>query len=233
MLNRFRVLPFAILGLACACAATNPTQDSPEPETADPETLLLADFDGEHPKVDTLSGEWRVVNDNIMGGRSIGDGEIQDGVMVFEGSTNTDGGGFSSIRARDKQWDLSDYDGMAARIRADGRRYVFHIQTDLRFGNSQVFYRGSFDTERLIGAEGASVTEETQWQEVFVAFEDFVPMIRGRDVSDRVESLDPSAVRGIGLMIDDGLDGPFRLEADWIKAAPTQVVSDETAGDGR
>jgi NADH dehydrogenase [ubiquinone] 1 alpha subcomplex assembly factor 1 len=235
MLNRFQLLPFALLGFACACAATDPIENPSDPKAADAKTMLLADFEGEHPKIDTLSGEWRTVNDNIMGGRSIGGGEIQDGVMVFKGSTNTNGGGFSSIRAGDKRWDLSDYDGLSARIKADGRRYVFHIQTGLRFGNSEVFYRGSFDTDRLIDGEGGASVEDTEWQDVFVPFEDFVPMIRGRDVSGRVGPLDASAIRGIGLMIDDGLDGAFRLEADWIKAAPTSEVPDpdDSSGDGQ
>ena len=233
MLNRYHLLPFALLGFACACAASDPADSTSGPKVAETRTMLLADFNGDHPKIDTLSGEWRVVNDNIMGGRSIGGGEIQNGVMVFKGSTNTNGGGFSSIRASDKRWDLSDYNGLSARIKADGRRYVFHIQTGLRFGNSEVFYRGSFDTERLIDAEGNVAVEDTEWQYVFVPFEDFVPMIRGRDVSGRVGLLDSSTIRGIGLMIDDGLDGAFRLESDWIKAEPTPVVTEKPSGDGQ
>jgi hypothetical protein len=232
MLNCSVLLPCVILGFACACAATDPVGEPSEPKGAEAATMLLADFDGEHPKIDRLSGEWRVVNDNVMGGRSIGGGVIQDGVLVFKGSTNTNGGGFSSLRASDKRWDLSGYDGLTARIRADGRRYVFHIQTGLRLGRSQVFYRGAFDTTQLVGPDGGVATEDGTWQEVFVPFADFVTMIRGRDVSDRVGPLDASQVRGIGLMIDDGLDGPFRLEADWIKAAPAPPVAVEPSAAG-
>ena len=43
--------------------------------------------------------EWRTVNDNVMGGRSVGDFEVGDSTLNFKGRTNTNGGGFSSIRA--------------------------------------------------------------------------------------------------------------------------------------
>ena len=185
--------------------------------------LMLADFEGQEPRIDPLSGEWRTVNDNIMGGRSKGGGEIRDGVMVFAGSTNTNGGGFSSVRASDKRWDVSAFDGIAARVRADGRTYVFHLDTGRRYRNGNVFYRGRFDTARLITAGGERETGvadaegvEDGWQHVFVRFEDFLPMVRGRVVD--FEPLERDRIRGIGLMIDDGLDGPFRLEADWIHA---------------
>ena len=46
------------------------------------------------------SRQWVTVNDNVMGGRSIGDFTIKEGKLVFRGSTNTNGGGFSSIRSR-------------------------------------------------------------------------------------------------------------------------------------
>jgi len=41
---------------------------------------------------------WRVINDGVMGGRSSGGPRFENGVMVFEGRINTNGGGFSSIR---------------------------------------------------------------------------------------------------------------------------------------
>lgn len=207
-----------IAGSMTCCVSTD-SEDSASMSLNEPSrTQVLAEFDGESPRHDSISGEWRTVNDNIMGGRSRGGGEIQNGVMVFAGSTNTNGGGFSSVRASDKQWDLTGFDGLAARVRADGRRYIFHVFTGISYNNGNVFYRGEFTTKPLINAEGDPMAASDGWQEVFVAFPDFVPMVRGRAVTESVESLDPSKIRGIGLMIDDDLDGPFRLEADWIRA---------------
>ena len=53
------------------------------------------------------SRQWVTVNDNVMGGRSIGDFTIKEGKLVFRGSTNTNGGGFSSIRSRPLGRDMS------------------------------------------------------------------------------------------------------------------------------
>ncbi|MEO1534067.1 MAG: CIA30 family protein [Planctomycetota bacterium] len=201
--------------------------------TLDPDAPLtertLATFDGDDATIDPISGNWRTVNDNIMGGRSIGGGTIEDGVLVFAGSTNTNGGGFSSVRAGDKRWDLSAFDGIAARVRADGRTYVFHAQTDLRDDRGTVFYRGEFTTDKLIDADGASSSgDDDTWQTVFVPFEAFDPFIRGRNLRGQIDGLNSATVRSIGLMIDDGLDGPFRLEADWVKAVRADDESDET-----
>lgn len=207
--------------LASTAATEPPGKDAPNPPTPTP-PIILADFDAASPHTDDHSGRWRTVNDNIMGGRSLGGGQINDGVMVFAGSTNTNGGGFSSIRARDAQFDLTGFDAITARVRADGRTYVLHIDTGLRFANGNVFYRGRFNTQPLINADGQpadpAATAGKVWQTITVPLDAFVPMVRGRTVTGRVEPLDPTKVTGLGLMIDDGLDGPFRLEADWIKA---------------
>ena len=64
--------------------------------------LTLADFTGEQ-----AGPGWYVVNDNVMGGRSEGDFEVGQGELRFAGRTNTNGGGFSSIRTRPVQLDLS------------------------------------------------------------------------------------------------------------------------------
>ena len=62
---------------------------------------------------------WRTVNDNVMGGRSRGGYRIEDGALRFRGSTNTNGGGFSSIRSVPKSLALNG-DGLALRLRGDG-----------------------------------------------------------------------------------------------------------------
>ena len=51
---------------------------------------MLTAFDDQ-----TKDLRWRTVNDNVMGGRSRGGFDVDDGVLIFAGSTNTNGGGFS------------------------------------------------------------------------------------------------------------------------------------------
>ena len=78
---------------------------------------LLTDFTAE-----TTDFGWFVVNDNVMGGRSDGGFDMDDGTLYFAGRTNTRGGGFSSIRTRGPRLDLSAFDGVRLRVKGDGRR---------------------------------------------------------------------------------------------------------------
>lgn len=51
----------------------------------------------------------------------------------------------------------------------------------------------------------------------FTPYRDFVPTYRGRILRD-VPPIDPGVIRQLGFLIADKVEGPFRLEVDWIKA---------------
>ena len=88
---------------------------------------VITDFTAE-----TADLGWFVVNDNVMGGRSDGGYEQRDGEIYFTGSTNTNGGGFSSIRTGSFALDLSQYSGIQLRVKGDGRRYTWRLTTEAR-----------------------------------------------------------------------------------------------------
>ncbi len=187
-------LPALILGgvlmTFAASASGAPTADA----------LLLTDFASD------ASVRWYTVNDGVMGGRSSGGFRLDDGVLIFQGSTNTNGGGFSSIRSRSGAFDLRTFDGIRLRIKADGRRYTFRLTTSTsRRGRYAPSYWADFETRK-----------SADWQVVDVPFERFKPRWRGSSLAGPV--LDLRNVDTLGLMIYDKLDGAFRLEADWIKA---------------
>jgi len=56
------------------------------------------------------SNQWSVTVDGVMGGRSTGSVTFQDGMMIFSGSINLNGGGFSSVRSS-RSVDLTGYAG--------------------------------------------------------------------------------------------------------------------------
>ena len=80
------------------------------PGPGDP--VILVDF----PE-STRSLGWNVVNDSVMGGRSEGDLRLEGRSLVFTGRTNTDGGGFSSVRSGAGRFDLGAFDGIRLRVR--------------------------------------------------------------------------------------------------------------------
>ncbi len=164
----------------------------------------LSGFDGDGPEL-----PWRIVNDNVMGGRSDGDFEVRDGTLVFTGRTNTNGGGFSSIRAEPLRLNLEAFDGIRVRVKGDGRRYTWRLASTRRWRGIGVGY----------WAEFATVADE--WITVDLPFADFVPQVRGRRL--RGPDIDKADIAGMGLMIYDGKDGPFALEMEGVYAYATSL----------
>ena len=160
---------------------------------------LLTDFTAETPDLG-----WFVVNDGVMGGRSRGGFTPTGDAIDFRGTTNTNGGGFSSIRTRDLALDLGAYDGIRVRVRGDGRRYTWRLTTDARWRGRQVSYWADFETKA-----GTWTTSDIPWSA-------FKPQWRGRKLSGL--PLDPRRIRGMGLMIYDKKDGPFALRLDKVEA---------------
>ena len=111
--------------------------------------LLLTDF-----TADSTDMGWYVVNDNVMGGRSDGDFEQEDGVLKFTGRTNTNGGGFSSIRTKPMELALSDHSGVQLRVKGDGRRY-----TDGSQGNDVAVVPYDLQSEPFVARQSAPVLQ--------------------------------------------------------------------------
>jgi monofunctional biosynthetic peptidoglycan transglycosylase len=152
--------------------------------------------------------DWFVVNDNVMGGRSQGDFKIDQGELFFGGSTNTRGGGFSSIRTAPLQLDLSNYDGVRLKVLGDGRRYTWRLTTEARWRGRRVSYWADFDTV------------DGEWRTVDIPFPAFIPQFRG--VRLEGPGVDPAQITGMGLMINDKQDGPFELRLASVHAYAAQ-----------
>lgn len=169
---------------------------APAAEETEVPTKMLFDFE------DAGKARWRVESDRVMGGRSTGSAEVTEGTLVFDGEVVTEGGGFSSVRAR-RQVDLSGYDGIELRVRGGGRTFELNVSDGTESRGREVNRRGPFPTT-------------DSWETVRVPFGSLEETAHGEPVS--VAPLDLSAVTSIGIYIIDGKDGPFRLEVDWIRA---------------
>ena len=158
---------------------------------------MITDFTSKTPDLG-----WYTQNDNVMGGRSQGGFELARGQLIFAGNTNTDGGGFSSIRTRPMQVDLSGFNGIRLRVKGDGRRYTWQLQTDARWRGRQISYWADFDT--IAG----------EWITVDIPFAKFYPQFRGFKLDG--PPLDPAKTSEMGLYIYDKKDGPFELHLDSV-----------------
>jgi hypothetical protein len=161
--------------------------------------LLVTDLGQNSPDLG-----WYVVNDNVMGGRSEGDFKHMQEGLFFAGRTNTNGGGFSSIRTKALQLDLSSHAGIRLRVKGDGRRYTWRLTTAARWRGRLVSYWADFDTR------------DGEWHTVDIPFSSFVPRFRGYQLDGPV--LDAAGISGMGLMIYDNKDGPFELQLASVHA---------------
>lgn len=163
------------------------------------ETLPLTSFNAEGADLG-----WYVQNDNVMGGKSEGRFNISSGQLIFSGNTNTDGGGFSSIRTQSLKLDLSAYSGIRVKVKADGRRYTWGMQTDARWRGRRVNYWADFETL----ADEMSVID--------IPFTSFFPQFRGFKLDG--PELDTSQVGEFALYQYDKTDGPFELRLISVEA---------------
>lgn len=160
--------------------------------------MNILDFGSENPT------EWRVVNDDVMGGQSQGGIETTDHETgLFAGELSlANNGGFSSVRTMVGPLDLSHFAGLEIRVLGDGRAYQLRLRTDSH--HDGLTYRASFRTQ------------DGKWFTARFPFEHFEPSFRGEIIED-APPLDTSGIHQVGFLIGDRLEGPFSLEIDYIQ----------------
>ena len=149
---------------------------------------------------------WQIVDDRVMGGRSQGQVALTDhDSMVFRGQLSLENnGGFSSVRADLGKVDWSPYEGVALKVKGDGRRYQLRLTTDAKYRYWDVSFRAGFPTEK------------GKWSTVFIPFDAFEAGFRGRSLP--TVKFDPKTVRRIGILLGDKNPGSFQLEIDSLWA---------------
>ncbi|MEA5558051.1 CIA30 family protein [Nodularia spumigena] len=148
---------------------------------------------------------WIIVDDGVMGGRSQGNATIADDAMRFSGLIETEGGGFSSVRALVPADALAGATELRFRARSDGRTYELIADDGVAGRDGRVSHFGRIP---LTGADA--------WEEVSVSLTDLEARIFGTPVDD--VAFDPAQAASIGVILADGTDGPFELTIDRIDA---------------
>ncbi len=146
--------------------------------------------------------EWDVVNDGVMGGRSAGFVAVEQGTLRFTGTLVTQGGGFTSVRAR-RDVDLSGQTGIELRVRGSGRMFEVELDDGLRTYGRSVSRRAPFPSS-------------VEWAVIRVPLSELRSTVFGRAVN--APPIDLAHIRSLGLYMADGQDGPFRLEVDYIRS---------------
>ena len=151
------------------------------------------------------SGDWFVVDDGVMGGRSQGNVELsEEGHGVFQGTVSLENnGGFSSIRARMEERDTKNYASFKIRLKGDGKNYQFRVRSRL---NERHSYQYEFPTTG-------------EWQEVTVPFDQMIPTFRGMRLN--MPNYPGEVLSECSFLISNKKNERFRLEIDkiWLGGA--------------
>lgn len=189
---RSLLLPSLMLALGTSAGPHRPVADP----VSMPAPVTLFTFD----RAD--EADWPVVNDGVMGGRSAGFVAVEQGALRFTGTLVTQGGGFTSVRAR-RAVDLTGQVGIELRVRGSGRQFEVELDDGERAYGRTVSRRAPFATS-------------TEWTLVRVPFSTLRSTIFGREVN--APPINVARIRGMGLYMADGKDGAFRLEVDYVRS---------------
>jgi len=201
----FGVLSVVVMATGAALAgravATLPDAPviPPDPAGASPAERMLFNF------IDPVAAaSWYAVNDMVLAGKSRCRLDAADGYAVFVGKVSLRNlGGFASMRAPVARGELSGYDGLAVRVRGDGKKYKLFVKTNKP--DDGMRYQVEIDP-----GKGA-------WRTIRVPFSEFKPFWRPWPLYIW-PNLAAGKIEKLGLMIADGQQGPFRLEIQWVGA---------------
>lgn len=185
-----------LLAAGALGATTSPHHARPSPHRPMPAPITLFSFDAPD------EAAWEVVNDGVMGGRSAGFVAVAQGTLRFTGTLVTQGGGFTSVRAR-RVVDLTGATGIELRVRGSGRTFEVELDDGMRAYGRIVSRRAPFATTG-------------EWTVVRVPFSALRSTVFGRPVN--APPIDVARIQRVGLYMVDGQDGPFVLEVDAVRS---------------
>ena len=146
---------------------------------------------------------WRIVNDNVMGGVSKSDLYLNENKnLIFSGEVSLDyNGGFASCRHSLEEINLEGVVSFKMRIKGDGKTYKFRLSQS----NRSVNYSSNFQTKK------------NTWIDVEIFINDLSPTFMGY-YSRSSPKIKIENMNSIGFLISDKQEGEFSLEIKNVKA---------------
>lgn len=157
--------------------------------------LVIFDFN----KTDNFDS-WKIVNDDVMGGKSEGYFSIDDsGNAVFEGKVSlANNGGFSSVRTPLNPLDIKDFNTVRIRLKGDGKTYQLRAKEQPDDRHS---YVAEFHTDGT-------------WQSIDIPMDSMQATYRGRQLD--IPNFQGQVISELAFLIGNNRAETFRLEIDYI-----------------
>jgi len=149
--------------------------------------------------------DWKVVDDNVMGGRSNGNfylSEQGNGIFdgIFEGKVSLENnGGFSSLRYIFDRKNIQGYTKINIHLKGDKKRYQFRLKTNQNDRHSYVSY---FETSE-------------EWEIITLYLADMIPNFRGQRLD--LSNYQAEELAEIGFLIGNKEEQNFRLEINKVE----------------
>ncbi len=143
----------------------------------------------------TLIDDWRIVNDDVMGGVSSSYLSLDNkGFAVFQGAISLDNnGGFASIRHNLKRIFINNKKELKIKIKGDGKEYQLRIKTN---NEDYYSYVKNFKTSG-------------EWELVTIELKDMYPSFRGRELD--LENFNKNSFEQITFLIGNNKNENFKL----------------------
>ena len=151
---------------------------------------------------------WFVMNDDVMGGVSIGDTYITETSIVFEGEVSTNNnGGFVSMRSPNGEYDLADYTMLEISYRSEGHDFTMIMADEM------LWYMPEFKLDLI--------PQSSDWTTVTTPLSDFkqYAMTGYGETETGVEMSSQALSEIVRLELRNSVfaSGDFRLEIDYIE----------------
>mmetsp|Transcript_12743 Transcript_12743/g.25804 ORF Transcript_12743/g.25804 Transcript_12743/m.25804 type:complete len:209 (+) Transcript_12743:310-936(+) len=156
---------------------------------------------------------WFRLDDGVMGGQSQTVHVSKDGLLHFDGTINTNGGGFTSIRAKIESGLLTtDNTGLHIRYRGDGKTYKVLLGDGNRGGpfSRTPSWQADLPTTKRV--------DDDSWDETTIPFSSLQPAFGGgpqsqpTDEEKKQYTFNPLEMKEVGLMLSlrlsDGSPNP-------------------------
>ena len=144
--------------------------------------------------------EWRIVNDDVMGGRSNSFLGITDaGHGQFSGHVSlANNGGFASLQWNAKIKLAEEKKFIVLRVKGDGKRYEFRLKGQISQSES---YVNPFATSG-------------EWETIKLEISQFYPQFRGRKLN--IPNFSFENIEQLSFLIANNKEEDFKLLIDWI-----------------
>jgi len=147
---------------------------------------------------------WYVVVDGVMGGKSQGSIEYTNTSIVFSGKVSLENnGGFTSIRTKEHNFDLSKYSTVAIRYKSTGQDFSFYLNR----------YRKHYEPKFRIDLP----ITNSHWKEVIIPLKNFKIVTLGKKIEGTITQDDFESIIKLGFISNTKAATDFSLELDYVK----------------